>query len=118
MVLRRRRTQRAKHASVLPGRLYGPHDRELLFAQRLLDGAAAWGTAFPSSHVAVALVAGVCAWRFWRTLGAAALPAAILLTLGTVYGQFHYAVDAMAGAAIAAGVLIAGWNWDADPRRR
>ena len=33
---------------------------------RLLQGASAWGTAFPSSHVAVALVAAVCAWRGFR----------------------------------------------------
>ena len=30
---------------------------------RLLERGSAWGTAFPSSHVAVALVAAVCAWR-------------------------------------------------------
>lgn len=33
------------------------------------------------------------------------LAAAPLLTLGTVYGQFHYAVDAVAGAALAAAVV-------------
>ena len=33
---------------------------------RLLQGASAWGTASPSSHVAVALVAAVCAWRGFR----------------------------------------------------
>jgi membrane-associated phospholipid phosphatase len=69
---------------------------------RLLEGGSAWGTAFPSSHVAVSLVAAVLAWRSWRPLGAVLLPAAALLTLGTVYGQFHYATDALAGAATAA----------------
>ena len=29
------------------------------------------------------------------------LPLAVLLSLGTVYGQFHYAVDALAGAGVA-----------------
>jgi membrane-associated phospholipid phosphatase len=33
------------------------------------------------------------------------LVAASLLTLGTVYGQFHYAVDAVAGAGLAAAVV-------------
>jgi membrane-associated phospholipid phosphatase len=74
--------------------------------QRLLDSGAAWGTAFPSSHVAVALVAAVCALRFRRGLGAVLLPLAIALTLGTVYGQFHYALDALAGALLA-GVVLA-----------
>jgi membrane-associated phospholipid phosphatase len=76
------------------------------FVQRLLDGGAAWGTAFPSSHVAVAAVAAVSALREWRPLGLALAGAASLLTLGTVYGQFHYAVDALAGLAVAAGVLF------------
>jgi membrane-associated phospholipid phosphatase len=73
--------------------------------QRLLEGASAWGTAFPSSHVAVALVAAGCAWRAWRALGAVLVPLALLLSLATVYGQLHYAVDALAGAALAAAVL-------------
>lgn len=72
---------------------------------RLLEGASAWGTAFPSSHVAVALVASFCAWRGWRPLGAFLVPASLLLALATVYGQLHYAVDALAGAALAAAAL-------------
>ncbi len=75
--------------------------------QQLLDGAAAWGTAFPSSHVAVSVAAAGAAAREWRGLGAFLVPAATLLTLGTVYGQFHYAVDALAGLAVAAVVLFA-----------
>jgi membrane-associated phospholipid phosphatase len=76
------------------------------FTHRLLAGGSAWGTAFPSSHVAVGLVASLCAWRYWRRLGAVLVPAAVALSLGTVYGQFHYAVDALAGAALAAVVLL------------
>ena len=78
-----------------------------VLARRVLEGGSAWGTAFPSSHVAVALVAAVCAWRGFRPLGALLLPAAVLLSLATVYCQFHYAVDALAGAALAAAALIA-----------
>jgi membrane-associated phospholipid phosphatase len=85
---------------------------------RLLEGGSAWGTAFPSSHVAVALVAAVCAWRAWRPLGAVLVPLSLLLSLATVYGQLHYGIDALAGAALAAFVL---W-WQRtrrgyDPRR-
>jgi len=76
-----------------------------VLTQKLLDQAAAWGTAFPSSHVAGALAASVSAWQAWRPLGARLLPLAALLALGTVYGQFHYAVDALAGAAVAGLVL-------------
>jgi membrane-bound metal-dependent hydrolase YbcI (DUF457 family) len=77
-----------------------------VLTQRLLERAAAWGTAFPSSHVAASLVASVSAWRGLKPLGAPLVVLAVLLTLGTVYGQFHYAVDALAGAALAAAVLI------------
>ena len=35
------------------------------------------------------------------------MAAAVLLALATVYGQFHYAVDAIAGAALA-GAVVAG----------
>lgn len=72
---------------------------------RLLDAGAAWGTAFPSSHVAVSAVAAACALRFRRGLGLVLAPLAILLALGTVYGQFHYALDALAGLLVAAAVL-------------
>jgi len=78
------------------------------WTQRLLEAGSAWGTAFPSSHVAAALVAATCAWRWLRPLGAVLLPVTLLMSLATVYGQFHYAVDAVAGAALAASVLWLG----------
>ena len=73
--------------------------------QRLLDDGAAWGTAFPSSHVAVSLVAAGATLREWRPLWVVLMVAAVLLALATVYGQFHYAVDAVAGAVLAAAVV-------------
>lgn len=79
-----------------------------VITNRLLEGGSAWGTAFPSSHVAAALVAAACAYRGCRLLGALLLPAASLLALATVYGQFHYALDAVAGAVLAGGALTAG----------
>jgi membrane-associated phospholipid phosphatase len=83
----------------------------------LLESGSAWGTAFPSSHVAVAIVAAVAAWRGLRPLGAALVPAAVLLALGTVYGQLHYATDALAGALLAAVVLLGPWRRRYDPPR-
>lgn len=77
-----------------------------VFAQRLLNAGAAWGTAFPSSHVAVALVSSFAAGRSWRVLGWVFIPLALLLAVGTVYGQFHYAIDALLGAALAGVVLV------------
>jgi membrane-associated phospholipid phosphatase len=86
-----------------------------VFTQRLLEEGSAWGTAFPSSHVAAALVAAMCAWRGWRPLGAVLVPAAVLLSLATVYGQLHYAVDALAGAVVAAIISGRRTGYDSPP---
>ena len=75
--------------------------RLAVLTHRVLEGGSAWGTAFPSSHVAAGLVAALAAIRHLRSLGWVLLPLAMLLSLGTVYGQFHYAVDALAGAGVA-----------------
>jgi membrane-associated phospholipid phosphatase len=86
-----------------------------VLTQALLDRAAAWGTAFPSSHVAAALAAAASAGQAWPRLGAVLLPAAAVLAAGTVYGQLHYAVDALAGAGLAAAVLALHRPPRADP---
>jgi membrane-associated phospholipid phosphatase len=75
------------------------------FTQQLLNNAAAWGTAFPSSHVAVSVVTALSAWLAWRAFGAFVVVLAALLTLGTVYGQFHYAIDAIAGTVVGVAML-------------
>jgi membrane-associated phospholipid phosphatase len=82
-------------------------------AQWLLDEGDSWGAAFPSSHVAGALVATLCALRFWRPLGLALLPWTVGLVLAVVYGQFHYGVDALSGLLVGVAVmstLTAGWS--------
>lgn len=79
-----------------------------VFSRRFLEAGSAWGTAFPSSHVAAALVAAFAAWRGWRPLGFPLLVAAVLLTLATVYCQFHYGIDALSGVLVAALVLGPG----------
>src|SRR2546421_11462482 len=73
--------------------------------QWLLDRGDSWGAAFPSSHVAAAVVAAACALRYWRPLGLVLTPFTIGLVLSVVYGQFHYAVDAVAGLIVAGAVL-------------
>jgi hypothetical protein len=73
--------------------------------QWLLDRGDSWGAAFPSSHVAAAVVACACALRYWRRLGLILAPLTLGLVLSVVYGQFHYAVDAAAGLLVAAAVL-------------
>ncbi|HTT69126.1 MAG TPA: phosphatase PAP2 family protein [Gemmatimonadales bacterium] len=78
---------------------------ENLFLDRLvrgvLESGSSWGTAFPSSHVAASWCAVLMARRHAPWLAAVLAPVALGLAAGTVYGQFHYAVDALAGAAVA-----------------
>ena len=72
----------------------------------LLEHAAAWGAAFPSSHVAVSVAATVAALGEWRALGLVLVVPTILLTLGSVYGQFHYGIDALAGVGVGLAVAL------------
>ncbi len=90
-------------ASVAPARI----------VHAVLDGGSAWGTAFPSSHVVASWCAVFGLWRPAPRLALAMAPVAAGLALGTVYGQFHYGVDAVAGAGLAALLMLV-----ADPLRR
>jgi hypothetical protein len=65
-----------------------------------------YGAAFPSSHVAAALAATLAAGSAHR-LGLLLLVPTLLLTLGVVYCQMHYAVDALAGLAVGGAVTWA-----------
>lgn len=76
----------------------------------ILAGGSSLGTAFPSSHICVCWCAVLATWACSRRLAIGLGIPAIGLALGTVYGQFHYGVDALAGAALAWVLLFA-----ADP---
>lgn len=64
-----------------------------------------YGAAFPSSHVAAAVAATTIAWQGSRRLGRVLLVPTALLTVGVVYCQMHYAVDALGGMVV--GSLVA-----------
>ena len=74
------------------------------WAARLVYAALAqgssYGAAFPSSHVAASIAAVLAAWVGSRRLALILAVPTILLTVGVVYCQMHYAVDALAGAVI------------------
>lgn len=73
----------------------------------LLERGSSRGAAFPSSHVAVAVVQAALMWRF-RMRGAGLVTVLTLgLAIGAVYGGFHYAIDAVAGAATGLAVIAA-----------
>jgi hypothetical protein len=89
------------------------------FAAWLLDRGDSWGAAFPSSHVAASVVATGMALRYWRPVGLVLLPFTAGLILAVVFGQFHYAVDALSGLILAAVMLGVMQTAEAsEPRRR
>jgi membrane-associated phospholipid phosphatase len=72
----------------------------------ILASGSSYGAAFPSSHVAGSAAATITAWRGSHRLGALLVLPTALLTVGVVYCQMHYGVDALAGLGL--GVLVAG----------
>jgi membrane-associated phospholipid phosphatase len=80
---------------------------------QLLAAGSSRGTAFPSSHVAASVVSSLCALAYQRRAGVVVATVTVGLTLATVYGGFHYAVDALAGLVLglaAWGVSTTSWR--------
>lgn len=77
-------------------------------ATLLLEARSSRGTAFPSSHVAVACAQSVLALRLFGRRGAPIPVVTIGLALGAIYGGFHYAIDVLAGAALGVFTAISG----------
>ena len=77
-----------------------------------LERGSAYGAAFPSSHVAATLVATAVAFLGSRRMGWVLVTPAILLTIGVVYCQMHYAVDAIAGIVIGLAVVGLGLRYE------
>jgi membrane-associated phospholipid phosphatase len=65
------------------------------------------GGAFPSAHVSGAVVVSLVAWRHQRRLAYLLVPITGGVMIATVYGRFHYVLDAFAGAALASAVVVA-----------
>jgi membrane-associated phospholipid phosphatase len=64
----------------------------------LLEARSSRGTAFPSSHVAVAVTQSILAVRYFGVRGLHVAVLTVGLGAGAVYGGFHYAIDVFAGA--------------------
>lgn len=97
---------------VIGGR-YLPEARDLAHAYRLgpftrlmafiYNNTEHWGGAFPSSHIAIAIVLSIAALKFSRKLGYAFCAVSFFLAISTVYCHYHWFIDAVAG--VAAGIL-------------
>ncbi|MDB4886838.1 MAG: hypothetical protein JWN79_2276 [Gemmatimonadetes bacterium] len=96
----------------LVGPAMAPEGPVRSFVLRLLAAGSSRGTAFPSSHVAASVVASLCALQHQRGLGVMVALLTAGLVAGTVYGGFHYGVDALAGLVtglLAWALSIAVW---------
>ena len=76
----------------------------------LLQRGSSYGAAFPSSHVAAALVAAFVTWMGSRTLGTILAVPSLLLVVAVVYCQMHYGMDSLAAVALA-GLVMIGMVW-------
>jgi membrane-associated phospholipid phosphatase len=80
------------------------HNPPARLAYEALATGSSYGAAFPSSHVAAALAATLAAMRASRRLGWILMVPTALLTIGVVYCQMHYGVDALAGLLVGGAV--------------
>ena len=80
-------------------------------AYQALASGSSYGAAFPSSHVAAALAATLAAARISPRLGLILSVPTLLLTVGVVYCQMHYGVDAIAGLAVGGLVTWGVGRW-------
>jgi membrane-associated phospholipid phosphatase len=95
-----------------PRYLFPPPSGELAngfffqLAHRVLEAGSAQGAAFPSSHVGVSVVQTMVVWRYLPRLAPIFALLTLGLALGAIYGGFHYATDAIAGALLGVGVFF------------
>lgn len=66
----------------------------------VLEAGSSQGAAFPSSHVAVGAAQSLLAWRYLPRLFPVIALASLGLSVGAIYGGFHYATDAVAGLVL------------------
>ncbi len=76
----------------------------------ILKHASIQANTFPSAHVAAAVATALTLLRYLPPVGAIYLLIAIGITLGTVYGRYHYAADSIVGILVGVmGYTIASW---------
>lgn len=84
----------------------------------VLEHGSARGTAFPSSHVAIALAQTLSSLRWRRSFGIGVAITTGLLATGAVYGGFHYATDILAGTVVGAATWWVAWRIETTRMRR
>jgi len=91
-------------------RIVGPQTDGVVYGlvHSILESGSSKGTAFPSSHIAATVSAWLAAGLVDRRLMWILAPFAVSLTIGTVYGRFHYGIDSVAGLGVA--ILAVAWT--------
>jgi membrane-associated phospholipid phosphatase len=84
----------------------------------ILEQGSSRGTAFPSSHQAIALAITLSSMRWNRALGVVLMLLTVLLGVGAVYGGFHYATDMLAGGVVGIASWAAATTLSAGPDAR
>lgn len=85
---------------------------------RILEAGSSQGSAFPSSHMGVAVAQTVAAFRFLPRAAPLVLLASVGLGVGAVYGGFHYAIDMIVGALVGLAIGVASLALDRRVRTR
>ncbi len=85
---------------------------------RILEAGSSQGSAFPSSHMGVAVVQTVAAFRFLPRAAPLVLVATVGLGVGAVYGGFHYAIDMIVGALVGLAIGVGSLALDRRIRAR
>ncbi len=83
----------------------------VVFMDWLYEHAEKPGAAFPSSHVAIALLVLFYSYRYRRDLFLWFLPFILGLVVSTAYCFYHYVVDVFAGIALAIGMFYFCEAW-------
>ena len=94
-------TLASSHLSPLPGG--GPFHWMVGLIQR---NAGVHGNAFPSAHVAGAVVAVYFAWQYLPRVRWVLTALVCLLCVGAVYDRYHYVSDVVAGALVGLGAAF------------
>jgi membrane-associated phospholipid phosphatase len=98
----------------------GPHIEPLLRKWNLwlLDHYSVQACIFPSGHVAAMTAVALAVRKHAPRLGALFLFLALSVAVATVYGRYHYAADAVAGALVGVAAYKVSEVFKYDPIRR
>jgi membrane-associated phospholipid phosphatase len=68
----------------------------------ILDTASVQANTLPSGHVSGAVAAALSIWTLDPVVGGVMMAMAGLIAIAAIAGRYHYVVDCVAGAAVAA----------------